>query len=312
MTIGVGANARVAYVPEVTWASTPATPAFKNLRVSGGGLDITKQTGRSNELKGDRNVRDEYLLGIDAGGSYPFEMSYGTLDEILEAAFFSAWATNVLKIGSVRKFFTFEEFLELGTTDSYARFPGSMIGAFRLAIAARAAVTGSFDVMSERVVPATTAIASSTYAAANTKDVMTTAFGFGSLAFTGTGITAAPKLRSINLELNNNLRVRPSLNRGAYTEEQGEGDADFTGEFEAYFENNELYNAIIAHEVVDVQFTIGTVTAEKYTFDLPRARLLNGGRRIAGTNDDVIYRIPFRALYSSSDASSAIITRAVA
>src|SRR5215203_7380782 len=107
MAFASGSGIRVGIVPEVTFGTTPATPTFATLRTTTGSLSSTKAVVTSDERQADENARDEVKVGIDAAGSYGFELTYGgAFDTILEALFRSAFSTNVLTNGITSKSFT--------------------------------------------------------------------------------------------------------------------------------------------------------------------------------------------------------------
>lgn len=307
--IGSGAGARYAYIAEVTPGTTPTTPTFKVMRTTGGGLRNNKSTSVSDQVRADRNVPDEILVGVDAGGSYPFELTYGSFDDIMAAALFGSWSTDVLKNGISRQFFTFEETIELGATDSFSRFTMSMIDMLSLDIQARQKITGSFNVFAQKETLGTAILSGATYTAANTKQVMSAGASVGALAVAS--LNPVPKLRRIQLQVGNNLRRRPVIG-SLYSEEYGEGRCDVTGTLEAYFESNDLYQAVLDHGGGALSVTLGQDDDEHYTIDLPNIVFLDGARQLGGNNDDVIVSVPFRAKYSASDAASIKITRAVA
>jgi hypothetical protein len=309
MPFASSAGARIAFVAESTFGTIPTSPTFQVARVTGGGLRTTKTTGKSNELQADRNVRDEFLLGLDASGSYPFELTYGSLDAIMEAALFGAWSANVLKNGVTRRSFTIEETLELGATDSYHRFSGAMINTLSLDITAKQAVTGAIGVMAKQESLGTGILAGSVYTAANIRTPMTAAASVGALSVAS--LSPAPKIRRITFEANNNLRARPVIG-SPYSEEFGEGDCDVTGSIEAYFDSQALYSAVLAHGGGALVMTIGHVSGEKYTVNFPNIVFLDGVKQIGGNNDDVMVNVPFRAKYDSVSGASMSITRAVA
>ena len=310
MAFASGSGVRVAAVAETAFGTTPATPSFKTLRATSGGLRTTKPTGMSNERQPDRNVRDEFMLGQDVTGSYDYELTYGgAFDDILEAALFSTWATNVLKNGITPKSFTFEETYELGTTDTFRRFSGCMINTLSLSVGSRAAVTGSFGVMGQKEVTAEAIVTGATYAAASTTAVSTASANVAALSVAG--ISPAPVVRSLSLQLSNNLRARPAV-ASLYSAEFGSGRFDVTGTLDAYFENKDLYDEVLAHGDAAISFTIGNAASSKYKFDIPKAIFGDGNVTAGGNDDDIMVSIPFRGVYSSSDACSLKITRAVA
>jgi hypothetical protein len=306
MAYASGSGLRVAYVAETTFGTTPATPSFKTFRTTGGGLRTNKATGTSDELNPDRNVRDEFLLGMDTAGDYGFELSYGNLDDMLEAAVQGTWATNVLKNGIVPKSFTFEETLEMGTTDSFARFTGCMVNSLSLSLASRQAVTGSVSLMARDETLATAIVTGATYGAPTSEPISTASAHVASLSVAG----ATPKVRSLSLEINNNLRTR-TLVGDKFSAEFGAGRLDVTGTLEAYFEDNTLYQKVLDHGGGALSFTVGNATTKKYTILLPKIILGSGTKQIGGNSDDVMVSIPFRAVYDTTEAASVKITRAV-
>lgn len=309
MAFGSSSEARIAYVAEASFGTTPATPTFKILRTTGGGLKASKVTRVSNELRADGNVVDEMLVGVDAGGTYPGELSYGTLDDMLEAALMGTWSTNVLKNGMALKSFTFEELIELGATDSFSRFPGCCVNQLVLTMNSRAEVTTQLDIMAQKEILATAIVSGATYTAANTEPVMTS--GVSVAALTVGDITPAPTVRSLALTVGRNLRTRPQL-ASLFTAEFGKGRCDVTGTLEAYFESNALYQAVLDHGSGALSVTLGQDANKKYTILIPKARFLDGSRVIGGNDDDVIVSIPFRGVYDPTEGCSIKITRAVA
>lgn len=312
MTVPSGSAIRRAYIAEVTPGTTPSTPTFQVMRTTSGSMRNNKQTGQSAEIQADRNVRQEYLLGLGASGSYPVEMTYGSHDALMAAALFGTWSTNVLKNGITRQFFTFEETYEMGATDSFRRFPMSMVSRMQLSMEARREITASFDIMARQEALATAAISGATYTAANTKTVMTSGVSVGSLTV-GT-LSDQPRLTSFSLDVNNNLRERPTIG-SLYTDvdlQFGEGLCDVTGSFTAYFTSNELYQAVLDHGGGEIEVTLGHVADEHYTILLPNAVFLDGAVQVGGGTEDVMMQVPFRAQYDASEACSIKITRAVA
>lgn len=304
-----GSTRRIAYVPETVFGTTPATPSFKTFRATGGGPRTNKTTGTSDEIQNDRNVRDQFQLGQDVAGAYNFELAYGNLDDLLEGLLFSTWATNVLKNGTTPKSFTFEESFDLAAGGkSYSRFDGCMVNRMSLAIAARAAVTGTMELMGQNETPDTAIVTGATYAAAGTDPISTASANVAALAISG--ITPAPKVRSINLDINNSLRTRPLVG-SLFTDSFGYGRCEVTGTIEAYFDSNDLYAAVLAHGSAGLSFTIGNASSKKYTFAIPKIIFGNGERRPGGNNDDVMVSIPFQGVYDSASAATISITRAV-
>jgi len=307
MPFASGSGARLAYVAETVFGTTPATPTFKTLRATGAGMRTNKVTGTSNEIRADRNVSDEFLLGQDVAGSYNIEWSYGSFDELLEGLLQGTWASDILKNGVTPKSFTFEETLEMGATDSFSRFTGGMVNGMTLNIASRAAVTGSLSLMAQKETLGTAIVTGATYTAPGTEPISTASANVASLTVAG----STPKVRSLTLEITNNLRTRPVVG-SQFSEEFGAGRFEVTGTVEAYFESNALYQSVLDHAGGALSFIIGNAANKKTRFDLPKIIFGNGERRVGGNDDDVMVNIPFRAVYEATEACTLKLTRAVA
>lgn len=308
MSFASGSGVRVAVVAETTFGTTPATPAFETLRTTNGGLRTQKATGTSNERQADRNVRDEFELGQDVNGSYDFELTYGSFDTLLASLMCSAWSSDVLKNGIAVKPLTIEETYELGTTDTFRRFTGCMVNTMSLSIGARAAVTGSFGIMGRAEALAEAIISGATYADATETPVSTASANVAALTIGS--ISPAPVVRSIKLDITNNLRTRPSVGT-KFSAEFGMGRFDVSGTLECYFQNKALYQACLDHGLADLSCVVGNATGEKYQFDISKLRLGDGNVTAGGNDDDIMVSIPFRGLLGA-DGCTLKITRAVA
>lgn len=308
MAIASGSGRQIAYTAESVFGAVPATPTWKVLRTTGGTLRTNKGTVVSDEVRADRNVSDELMVSQDVTGSYPFEFSFGTFDDLLEAALCGTWAGNVVKNGIVQRSLSFEERLDLGGgAFSFSRFDGCQVNALSLALNTRGLITGSVDLMGQNETLDTGIVAGATYTAANTKQVQTSSTGVAGLTLAG----GAAKIRQLSLQINNNMRTRPLVG-SLFTDSFGYGRADITGSAQFYFENNALYQQVLNHGGGAINFTVGSVANEKYVFSLPNCRFLDGERAPGGITDDAMVTIPFRAIFDGASGASIQITRAVA
>lgn len=82
------------YIEEVTCGTTPANPAWKSLRYTGGNMRLNKDSIQSAELDGSREVADIRLGQNQTSGDISIEMSYGSHDDLLEAALGGSWSTG--------------------------------------------------------------------------------------------------------------------------------------------------------------------------------------------------------------------------
>lgn len=310
--IRAGANAsdaRLAFVPETAWGTTPATPAFTNIRFTGENLQPAKETQRSNEIRPDRNVVDEILVGRSAAGNADFELSYGTFDTILESLLFAEWGGNddaIIKNGAgAGQSFTAERTLRLADGSShYARFLGLVANSMSLSITAGQLVTGSLDFMGKFGGAGASAIAGATYADAPQNRVINAATHFAAL--TATGLTEVPPIRSLSLSITNNLRAQQAVgNIDAIG--LGAGRFEVTGNLEAYFKTGDLLAAFLAHDDLGLSFTLGTVAGSRYRFTLPTIVLTGSpGGNASANNDDVMATMQFTAVLDRTTAPTPI------
>ncbi|KMO20382.1 phage tail tube protein [Methylobacterium platani] len=311
MGIASGSGRQLAYISETAFGVMPATPTMKVLRITGGALRSNKSTVTSDEIRSDRNVSDELLVGMDVTGTLNFEFSAGTLDDVLEAVMCGAWTADKLVNGTLARSLAFEERLDHGGgAYSFRRFLGCQINSLTLTVPTRGLITGSFTVMGQKEVVSKTPMAGVTYTAANTNPIETSSLGVG-LQLQIPGVTDPVKVRSIELTIANNMRTRPLVGT-PYTDSFGYGRADVTGSFMAYFESIDLYQAMLNHAAGSIVATLGSVAGSRYAITLPSSRLLDGEAAPGGNTDDAMITQPFRAKYDDTAKGSIVVQRAQA
>lgn len=92
---------KIAFKKQAGLGQIPANPDLQALRFTGApDLAYAPSTVTSEEIRDDRQVGDLTLVGAQAGGSVPFELSYGNTDEQFEVALFNLWAEKALRSGA--------------------------------------------------------------------------------------------------------------------------------------------------------------------------------------------------------------------
>lgn len=100
MAFADASETRVAYIEEVTFGTTPATPTFLVTRVTGETLIGDQQTVVSNELRSDAEVADLVKVGESGSGGLPFELNFGTENHtLLEHALRGSFAAETAATG---------------------------------------------------------------------------------------------------------------------------------------------------------------------------------------------------------------------
>lgn len=85
-------------IAEVTYGTTPATPALKTIRHTGTTLALSKGTFQSEELRADRQIVDFRHGQKQTGGDINGELSYLSYDDFFEAALCGTWAVKAAPV----------------------------------------------------------------------------------------------------------------------------------------------------------------------------------------------------------------------
>lgn len=79
-------------IAESAYGTTPATPAWQTIRLTGTSLGLSKATLQSAELRADRQIVDYRHGTHQTGGDINGELSYGTYDSFFEAVLGGTWS----------------------------------------------------------------------------------------------------------------------------------------------------------------------------------------------------------------------------
>lgn len=93
MTLAASNRVGLRFIPEATFGTTPATPAFDELRYTGESLNYNISNVTSDEIRSDRMTSDLVQVQSDASGDVNVEMSYDAYDDFLAATMASSWGT---------------------------------------------------------------------------------------------------------------------------------------------------------------------------------------------------------------------------
>jgi len=116
MAFSQGSRTRLSYIPEVTFATTPAGN-FTEIPFVSHSLNISKERVQSASIQSDRMPRHDRHGNTQAGGDISVELLAGDYDAFLESLMFSTWdntpvaAPDELKVGTTLKSFTIEDYM---------------------------------------------------------------------------------------------------------------------------------------------------------------------------------------------------------
>ena len=300
MTIATGSRHNLSYVVESTFGTTPSSPGFTPIRHTGTTLGLSKDAVESEELREDRQVAHFRHGNKSVTGDINFELSYGGLDELLEATLCGSWATNVLKAGVTRRSYTVERHhTDIG---KFLRSTGCQFNTMSLSVAPNSMVTGSFGIIGAGFTSSASALGSATYSAETT----TAPFDSFSGSITEGG-SAIAIITALELNIDNGMEALYVVG-SADTLLPSIGKSSVTGSVTAYFEDTTLIDKFINETTSSIQFTLTDAVGNDYIVLLPKVKYNSGNPEVSGPGA-ITVTLDFIALYNASDASQIKVTR---
>lgn len=297
-----GSNHGMAYVAEVTYGVTPATPAFKPLRNTGTTLALSKDPIQSEEIRSDRQIACFRHGNRQVGGNVNYELSFTDFDDMLEAALCGTWAADELKAGTTRRSFTIERnFADIATR---IRYTGCEINSLSITVAPNAVVSGVIGVMGKEQDPSNATIAGATYATAQG--------GCPFDSFSGTILEDNTPIAIVTqIELNIDNGITPNFVIGSKTTTDTSIDrSNVSGTVTAYFASVDLLNKFVNETASSLEFSLVNEAGDTLTFILPNIKYNGGQPDVSGTGA-VTIALPFQALYSAGALSQIVVQRQV-
>lgn len=291
------------YLAETTWGTTPGS-AMQNLRYTGESLTETEESTESAEIITDRQLRDVIRTGRSTSGGVNFELSYGTLDDLLQGALCDTWASNVLENGTERHSFTFEKEIVVDGSPSshFLTIPGFRIGQMDLQFTLGSVITGSLSGMGKAMVSNSATAGTGPATAANTNEPFSvtdiTSIQHDSVELSG--------ITSFNLSINNNLRTLRELGSQDVFG-IGYGGFRVSGTIVQYFQDRNLLDDYIADTRSQLGATVTDSAGNAYEFLVPLARLGAPTIVAQGQNSDVEASIPFTGIMDAGSTERMLI-----
>jgi len=300
MAIASGSRHRLAAIAEVTYGTTPATPAFTTLRHNSCNIGLSKDAVESEEIRGDRQITCFRHGNKSVGGDIEGELAYGEYDKLIEAAMCGTWTADVLKAGTTRRSFTIERTFQDIT--QYVRYTGCEVNTMSISIAPNSMVGVSFGFIGKDQSIAQTAIASSTYS------VLTDTCQFDSFTATiSEGGSPIALVTEAEITLENG--IEPQFVVGsATTLRPSIGRCNVTGSITVYFEDQAMLTKFQNETESSLDITLTDPAGNTFKIDIPKLKYTSGQPDVSGKGS-VTISMDFQAIYDSVDASNIVITR---
>lgn len=302
MPIATGSRAKVGYITETVFGTTPATPALIELPFTSFGVNLTRDEYEDNSIRADRMERYSLSGNKSVAGSMDVNLAHGLYDVLFESALQSSFTTNVLKVGTTRKSLSIEE----GALDiaQYRVYKGVIVDKFEVDAPASGVVTAKFDLLGlDQTALASSSIDADGYTAAADKKPFTDG---GTSGFIKEGGTVVGYVTGLKFTVDNghgkNYAFGSDVVRDFNT-----GNAKVTGTVTVFFEDAVMYNKFIngTASSLDVKLDDGTNTLQ---FTMPNIKYTGASKTVSG-NGPITLSMPFKALRDGTAGSNIVITR---
>lgn len=305
-----GARQTTYLIPEVTPGVTPTTGAWDTLRLTGNTLSPTVNTQASDEITDQRISQGSVATRVDIQGDLTAELSYGTFDKLLEAAFYGTWTGNVLTVGSTRRTFTVAK--NFDDVNVFTLFKGMHVSTFGLDIPSEGKITATFNLMGLDYADGDTSTVGTINPPTTTPFMSNT--NVGTLLVDGQSLEGQACVSALSTNLDNTLQTQRCLG----TNRLGPGahiatEAAITGSITLAWSQRgwEIWKNTFTRKPVAVEFPITDSLGNQYVLSFPAVEvdgdLPNGGKRdlievtlnyTVAKQAPTITRIPFVAVTS--------------
>ncbi|SDT52796.1 phage tail tube protein [Pseudomonas prosekii] len=268
-------------IKEVTPGVTPVG-TWDTLRLTGNALTPTVNTEVSDEITDTRLSQGSVATSIDIGGDLSAEFSFGSFDQLLEAAFYGAWTADVLRVGDTRNTFSIAKgYNDVGV---YGLFKGAHVSTFALDIPSEGKVTATFNMACLDYTDGDMPIVVAPNAPTSTPFLSNN--NVGTILVNGLSLEGVACVSAMTISLDNSLQTQRCLG----SESLGPGahiatEAAITGSLTLAWSKRawEIWKNTFTRTPIAVVFPITDALGNKYTFNFPAVEvdgeLPNGGKR---------------------------------
>ena len=294
---------QMSQIEEVTYGTTPATPALDIIRHTGTTLGLTKDSSQSEEIKSDRQISC-YRHGMrQVGGDISVEFATLDFDGMLEAVTCGTWDTGVLKTGVKRRSFSVLRHFtdQLPADEPFHMYTGCEYNTFNMSVTPNAIVTADFGLMGQNLALDGTAPTGASFGDPNGSCPFD---GFSGVISEGGNVISI--ITEVSISLDNGLETRPVVSSDL-TLRPSIGKSNLTGQITAYFENSSLLKKFIDETKSSLSFTLENADGDTYEFTLPHIVYTGGAPDVSGEGS-ITLSMPFQALYDGAADASLVLT----
>lgn len=119
------------------------------------------------------------------------------------------------------------------------------------------------------------------------------------------------RIKSLSLNINNNLRVQECIFAGLNPAGLGNSDLSVTGSLDVYMENASWFTKYKANSDVELTFTSLDDNNNGYVFTLPRAKLSKVSAPVSGNGQDLMIKVDFTATLDTTKPTGSSLRKAL-
>jgi|TARA_R100000479_G_C6394018_1_gene206375 hypothetical protein len=295
--------------------ATAATGNFSRIPYNSCSLSLAKSTQESNQLTGDRNVRDVFQGAHSVSGDISFNLSHqpvfiemfkAILGDFTDTDFGDASSNGAgtLEVGNTRSSYTIHEaFTDLGDGNDNHVYTGCEFNSF------------SMTIPSDGLVECTVGVVGATMSSnASRQDGTVTDFTDTNDPYHSSDCAVSIDAGSSQLSTITELSL--SIDNGISTTNRvgsdipiqgGIGKCRVTGSMTAHFESTTLYEKFLgADETFDLHIRLGAAgQATSFLFDMPKVKITAGTVEVGGEGL-VSVALEFTAIRNDSNNQTAL------
>jgi len=303
ITAAYGSRFESIYAMEDAWNELPSSPTAYQLRLTSNGVNLSRDSFASEELRSDRMTSD-LRYGMDTiEGDIGVELSYGAFDDLIMSAMFNEWASDdTIIVGTSQQSFRLQKhFADIG---AYHEFPGCVINSWSVTVEPNAIVSSTFSVIGKTMETSQTLSGATSKASNAPFDSFS---GYIREAATGGSMASSDNIAvvtGIDFSLENNID-RLQVIGAKDAQGLAEGRANLTGTLSAYFASDALLNRFINETEAEIEFQLVDNSGNSYTFYMPRIKYTGSDISVDGEGP-ITMSMPFQALVPTTTPNSVI------
>lgn len=225
------------------------------------------------------------ITSAEYSGELSAEAQYGAYDDLMAAAAFNAWATNVLAFGgTTRQTFS----VLLGYTDiaNYHTFSGLHVNTFGIDIPEAGLIGLTFGFMgTKRITAAVAPVGTITPVSTNPR---MSNISVGDLLVDGVSVKGTACITAFSFNWDNSMQVQKCLGAGLEVGAILEMSAKGTGSFTMAWSTKaaELYEKQFTNATISLSIPITDTAGNKYVLNIPKVELT--APLATGGKDDIL------------------------